>query len=480
MTPEEFRAAAHQLVDWVADHRERIATLPVRAQVAPGDVRAQLPAEPPEGGESIEALLSDLQHIIVPGVTQVQHPMHFGWFPSNASLASVLGDIASGGLGSLGISWESSPALTELEQVVCDWMRQLLGLSEEWHGTIVDTASTAALVAMIVARERASDMSRDGGGLQSARQPLVIYTTEQAHSSIIKGALLAGFGDNNVRRVPTDSQSHAMRPDLLRKAIEADLEAGRKPAAIVATVGSTSVTAMDPVAGIAHIGKEYDCWVHVDAAMAGSAMLLRECRWMWHGVEGADSVSLNPHKWMGTILDCSLLYVREPTALTRVFSTNPPYLRSGVDEEVVQYRDWSIPLGRRFRALKLWFHLRIDGPGAIRARLRSDLEDAQWFAEQVARTPQWELVAPVSLQTVCVRHSPENADAALRSAHNARWVAALNASGKAFLSVAELAGQTIVRVSIGVEGSDRSHLQRLWELMQTSASEAEDALDGSP
>lgn len=475
MTPEEFRSAAHQLVDWVADHRERLASLPVRAQVAPGDVRSALPVEPPEGGESITALLADLESIIVPGVTQVQHPMHFGWFPSNASLASVLGDIASGGLGSLGISWESSPALTELEQVVCDWMRQLLGLSDNWHGTIIDTASTAALVAMIVSREQARDQSRDDGGLQSAAQPLVVYTTDQAHSSIVKAALLAGFGDANIRRVGTDSQSQAMRPDLLRKAIEQDRQAGRKPAAIVATVGTTGTTAMDPVAGIVHIGKEYDCWIHVDAAMAGSAMLLRECRWMWHGVEGADSVSLNPHKWMGTILDCSLLYVQDPTALTSVMATDPAYLRSTEDDGVVQYRDWGVPLGRRFRALKLWFHLRIDGPGAIRARLRQDLEDAQWFAEQVSRTPQWELMAPVNLQTICVRHTPtgEPLYPAARSAHNQRWVNALNSSGKAFLSVAELGDETIVRVSIGVEGSDRSHLQQLWELMQQTAATSE-------
>ncbi|MGI9323577.1 MAG: pyridoxal phosphate-dependent decarboxylase family protein [Pseudomonadales bacterium] len=471
MTPEEFRSAAHALVDWVADHRLRLETLPVKAQVGPGEVKSQLPAEPPEGGESITALLADLEQIIVPGITQVQHPMHFGWFPSNASLASVLGDIASGGLGSLGISWESSPALTEVEEVVCAWMRQLLGLSEQWQGTIVDTASSACLVALLVARERASEFSKDRGGLQSVQQPLVVYTTEQAHSSVIKGALLAGFGEDNVRRVGTDSQSHAMRPDLLRTAIEEDIAAGRKPAAIIATVGTTGVTAMDPVAGIVHIAGNYDCWVHVDAAMAGSAMLLRECRWMWQGVEGADSISLNPHKWMGTILDCSLLYVRDPKALTDVLSSNPPYLRSEVDDEVVQYRDWGIPLGRRFRALKLWFHLRIDGPGAIRERLRQDLENATWFAEQVSRTPNWNLAAPVHLQTVCVEHNPGDSDwsAQQLSAHNRQWVERLNASGKAFLSVTELAGKTIVRVSIGVEGSDRTHLEQLWQLMQQHA-----------
>lgn len=232
MTPEEFRTAAHALVDWVADHRLRMESLPVRAQVKPGEIKSALPAEPPEGGETIEALLKDLEQIIVPGVTQVQHPMHFGWFPSNAALASVLGDIASGGLGSLGISWESSPALTEVEEVVCDWMRQLLGLSEQWQGTIVDTASTAALVAFLVARERASEFSKDHGGLQSVPAPLVVYTTDQAHSSVVKGALLAGFGEDNIRRIGTDSQSHAMRPDLLRKALADDRAEGRKPAAL--------------------------------------------------------------------------------------------------------------------------------------------------------------------------------------------------------------------------------------------------------
>lgn len=471
MTPEEFRRAGHALVDWIADYRETVPERPVLAQAEPGSVRAQLPADPPDGGEDIAALLQDLSKIIAPGLTQVQHPMHFGWFPSNASLASVLGDLASGGLGSLGISWESAPALTELEQLVCDWMRSLLGLSEAWHGTIIDTASSATLVALIAARERASDHSKDRGGLQSEDAPLVVYTTDQAHSSVAKAALLAGFGADNVRAVGTDSQSHAMRPDLLRKALQADRDAGRIPAAIVASVGTTGVTALDPIGGITHIGAEFGCWVHVDAAMAGSAMLLRECRWMWHGVEAADSVSLNPHKWMGTILDCSLLYVREPEALTRVFSTSPAYLKSAADDQVVQYRDWGIPLGRRFRSLKLWFHLRMDGPGAIRERLRQDLEDTQWLAEEIGRTPDWTVVAPVPLQTVCLRHEPQAlaGDTQAIDAHNRDWVSRLNQSGKAFLSTTDLKGRLVVRVSVGVETADRSHLQALWALMREYA-----------
>lgn len=471
MTPEEFRTAGHALVDWIADYRSSLPERPVRAQVEPGAVRRALPSDPPEGGDSVESLLRDLSEIIAPGLTQVQHPMHFGWFPSNATLSSVLGDLASGGLGSLGISWESAPALTEVEQVVCDWMRQLLGLSEGWHGTIIDTASSATLVALIAARERASGFSKDRDGLQGHAQPLTVYTTAQAHSSVLKAALLAGFGADNVRMVGTDSLSHAMRPDLLRKALQQDLDAGSKPAAIIATVGSTGVTALDPVSGIAHIAREFDCWVHVDAAMAGSAMLLRECRWMWTGVENTDSVSLNPHKWMGTILDCSLLYVRDPRALTEVFATSPAYLRAAEDDQVVQYRDWGIPLGRRFRALKLWFHLRIDGPGAIRERLRADLEDAQWLAEEIGRTPDWQVVAPVPLQTVCLRHEPASlhGDDDAIDRHNLDWVDRLNRSGQAFLSTAELDERVIVRVSVGVESADRSHLEALWALMQSYA-----------
>ena len=410
MTPEEFRQAGHELIDWIADYRQRIPELPVRAQVEPGDVRNALPAQPPEQGEDFATVLTDLNTIIVPGVTQVQHPMHYGWFPSNASLASVLGDIASSGMGTLGISWESCPALTEVEEVTCDWLRQLTGLSKNWHGTIHDTASTACVTAMILAREKASDFSKNGSGLQALAAPLIVYSTRQAHSSIAKAVQLAGFGNNNLRFIDEDPYTRAMIPQALATAITADREAGNIPAGIVCSVGATGTTAMDPVATIAEIANKEDIWLHVDAAMAGSAMLLPECRHLWHGIEQADSLSWNPHKWMGTILDTALFYVKDIEHLERVMSTNPAYLRSTADGQVTQYRDWGIPLGRRFRALKLWFHLRLDGPEAIRQRLRRDLANANWFKEQVEAADDWEVLAPVELQTVCIRHTPKDAE----------------------------------------------------------------------
>jgi aromatic-L-amino-acid decarboxylase len=466
MTPEEFRQAGHALIDWIADYRTDLENRPVRAQIRPGEVSASFPVAPPKTPQAATQLLQELESRIVPGITQVQHPMHFGWFPSNASLASTLGDIASSGLGTLGISWESCPAATELEEVVCDWMRQLTGLSDKWQGCIQDTASTACLTALLLARERASDFAQNRGGLQGEQQALIVYTTDEAHSSVVKAALLAGFGAHNLRRVDMDPDSRSMLASSLATQIASDLKAGFKPAAVVASAGSTGVTAFDPVEEISKIASEHGIWLHVDAAMAGSAMLLPECRHLWHGVEGADSVSWNPHKWMGTILDCSLMYVRDVEHLVRVMSTNPSYLRSTVDSEVKQYRDWGIPLGRRFRALKLWYHLGIDGVDAIQARLRRDLENAQWFANQVAQAPDWKVLAPVSLQTVCIRHQPPGLEAEALDQHTLAWVDAINQAGAAFMSPSQLNGRWMVRVSIGVEATTRRHLEMLWGLIQ--------------
>jgi aromatic-L-amino-acid decarboxylase len=471
MTPEEFRIAGHQLIDWIADYRSSLENRPVRAQVEPGEIRQGFAAKPPETPLAADQLLRDLEQKIVPGITQVQHPMHYGWFPSNASLASTLGDIASSGLGCLGISWESCPALTELEEVVCDWIRQLTGLSENWEGCIQDTASTSCLTALLIARERASDYSENHGGLQAEDKPLIIYTTEEAHSSVVKAALLAGFGRDNLRMVPMEAETRAMSAPALAEQIETDFADGKLPCAIVASIGSTGVTAFDPLAEIVEIAAEHTIWVHADAAMAGSAMLLPECRHLWAGVEHADSIAWNPHKWMGTILDCSLLYVRDVQHLVRVMSTNPSYLRSTVDQEVRQYRDWGIPLGRRFRALKLWYHLGIDGIDAIRERLRRDLDNARWFADRVAAQEHWRVLAPVSLQTVCIRHEPPGLSGEALDRHTLSWVNAINQSGEAFMSPSKLEGRWMVRVSIGVEATTRAHLEKLWQLIQTGASE---------
>ncbi len=471
MTPDEFRSAGHALIDWIADERAAVRERRVLPDVSPGEVRAMLPKHPPTVPDTdVSALLGDLDRIVVPGMTTVQHPRHFGWFPSNAALASVLGDLASSGLGGLGISWESNPALTEVEEVMCDWMRQLCGLSDQWHGTIHDTASTAVFVALLCARERSSNYSAESGGLTALERPLVVYTTAQAHSSVNKAALLAGFGADNVRLVVTDPMTYAMDPDALAAAIDDDLVRGRTPCVVVASLGSTGVTAFDPVDAIADVCAGRGVWLHADAAMSGTAMLVPECRPLFAGVERADSLSWNPHKWMGTILDCSLYYVRDPDQLVRVMSSNPSYLRStSTENEATQYRDWGIPLGRRFRALKLWFHLRLDGVAEIQARVRRDLANAAWFAAQVAATEHWRVIAPVTLQTVCVRHEPPGISGDALEAHTLAWIKRINTSGAAFCSPSLLDGRWMVRVSIGVEGTDRSDVAFLWQLFQDEA-----------
>ncbi|MDO9301856.1 MAG: aminotransferase class V-fold PLP-dependent enzyme, partial [Anaerolineales bacterium] len=379
MNPEEFRRLGHQLIDWVADYRAHIADLPVMAQVKPGEVRAQLPVSPPIHPESFDNVFRDLDQIIMPGLLHWQHPNFYGYFPANGELASVLGDYISTGLGVLGLSWQSSPALTELEEVVTDWMRQMVGLSDGWSGVIQDTASTSTLIAMLCAREKASNYSLVRGGLQGEASPLIVYMSGHGHSSVDKAILLAGFGRANIRSVPVD-ENFSMRPDLLEEMIRADLEKGLTPCAVIATTGTTTTTALDPLDAIAKIVRQYDLWFHVDAAMAGSAMILPECRWMWQGIENADSLVLNAHKWLGVAFDCSLYYVRDPEHLIRVMSTNPSYLQSNVDGQVKNLRDWGIPLGRRFRALKLWCLIREQGVEGLQSRLRRDLENAKWFA----------------------------------------------------------------------------------------------------
>ncbi|HEY7311936.1 MAG TPA: pyridoxal-dependent decarboxylase [Gemmataceae bacterium] len=468
MTADEFRRFGHQLIDWIADYRTRLADLPVTARTTPGEVKAGLPAAPPEQSEDFAAVFRDLERAIVPGLTHWQHPRFFGYFPANAALASVLGDYLSSGLGVLGLSWQASPALTELEEVVTDWIRQLVGLSPAWSGVIQDTASTSTLVALLCARERATDYSLSRGGLQAEPRPLIVYTSDYSHSSIEKAALLAGFGRANVRNIAHD-EAYALRPAELNDAIRSDLRAGGKPCAVVATTGTTTSTALDPIADIAGIAKEHGLWLHVDAAMAGTAMILPECRWMWQGIEDADSLVFNASKWLGSVFDNSLYYVRDPQHLVRVMSTNPSYLQSSADECVKNLRDWGIPLGRRFRALKLWCLLRAEGVAGLQARLRRDLANARWLAEQVRATPRWRVLAPVPLQTVCVRHEPPGLEGEALDRHTLEWAERINRSGAAYLTPAILDGRWMVRVSIGVEATEREHLEDLWREMRRQA-----------
>lgn len=465
MTPEDFRRQGHALIDFLADYRATLASRPVRSQVEPGAIKSALPASPPTDPEPFEHVLADVDHLLIPGLTLWAHPSFFGFFPSNGELSSVLGDTLSTGLGVLGLSWQASPALSELEEVTTDWLRQMTGLSPAWKGVIQDTASTSTLLSLLCARERTTHFSLTRGGLQAEAHPLVVYVSKHSHSSVDKAALLAGFGRANVRAIDVDER-FALRADLLERAIADDRAAGRTPCAIVATTGTTTTTALDPIDSIATIAQREHLWLHIDAAMAGSGMILPELRWMWTGIEHADSLVINPHKWLGAAFDCSVYYVKDPEHLVRVMSTNPSYLQSSVDARVTNYRDWGIPLGRRFRALKLWCLIREQGVSGLQARLRRDLENARWLEEQVRATPHWRVLAPVVLQTLCVRHEPPGVTGDALDRHTQAWAERLNASGRAYVTPATLDGRWMVRVSIGALATERAHVAELWSAMR--------------
>jgi aromatic-L-amino-acid/L-tryptophan decarboxylase len=465
MTPEDFRKQGHALIDWLADYRATLESRPVMSQVQPGDIKALFSSSPPQEPIGFNQIFSDLDEKIVPGLSLWQHPKFFGYFPANAPLESVLGDFLSTGLGVLGLAWQSSPALTELEEVVTDWLRQMVGLSSDWQGVIQDTASTSSLIALLCAREKSTNHGLSRGGLQSEEKPLVVYGSAHAHSSIDKAALLAGFGRDNVRYVEVD-EKFEIRPEALEHAILTDLERGLKPCAIVASTGTTTTTAFDPLEPLGEIAKKYGVWFHVDAAMAGSAMILPEMRHLWAGVEAADSIVMNPHKWLGAAFDCTAYYVRDPEHLVRVMSTNPSYLQTNADGRVKNYRDWGIPLGRKFRALKLYTLILEQGVSGLQSRLRRDLENAKWLEAQVLSAPGWKVLAPVALQTVCVRYEPAGMNTEDLDTYTKAWCEKINQSGAAYLTPATLEGRWMVRVSIGAIDTGRKDVAELWQIMQ--------------
>jgi aromatic-L-amino-acid decarboxylase len=470
MDAQEFRRFGYQLIDWVADYREGLERLPVMSQAQPGEIRAALPDHPPLQGGRLGQALTTLDRDVMPGITHWNHPSFFAYFPSNTSYASILADLVASGLGVQGMSWQTSPAATEVEEVVMDWLRQMVGLSGAWTGVVHDTASTATLTALLCAREKVSGFAQNGEGLQSGESPLVVYASDQGHSSIEKAALLAGFGKAHLRLIPT-GDDHALRLDLLEAAIAKDVELGLRPCALVACIGTTGTTAVDPLAAMAELAERHGMWLHVDAAMAGTAMVLPECRGHWAGIERADSLVFNPHKWMGVGFDFSAYYVRDPQHLIRVMSTNPSYLQTKQDGEVKNYRDWHVQLGRRFRSLKLWFYLMDVGVEGLQARLRRDLANAQWLKAQVDAAPDWERMAPVDFQTVCLRHVPaafKGDEAALRT-HNLELARRINEGGRAYLTPSVLKGKQLLRVSIGAEATERAQVEGLWTLLQEAA-----------
>lgn len=470
MTPEQFRREGHRVIDWIADYLDRIEDRPVRAQVAPGDVRAALPAQPPERGEPYERVLADLDRVILPGVTHWQHPSHFAYFPANASGPAVLGDLLSSGLGVQGMLWATSPACTELEMVVTDWLAELLGLPEVFRhdgaggGVIQDSASSGNLVALLAARHRASAGSVESAGV---RQRYTVYVSSETHSSLEKAVRIVGLGADNVRTVAVD-ETLAMDPDALDRALAEDAAAGATPALVCATVGTTATTAIDPVRAIGAVCRRYGVWLHVDAAYAGVAAVCPEFRTLTDGVgEFADSYCTDPHKWLLTNFDCSLLWVRDRAPLEAALSVLPEYLRNAATESgsVVDYRDWQVPLGRRFRALKLWSVVRWYGAEGLRAHIRDDVRLAKRFAELVEHDDRFELAAPRTLALVCLRPrwemladaTDERAEALTR-----RVLDRLNDSGRLYLSHAKVAGRTVLRFCIGAPRTEWAHVERAW------------------
>jgi aromatic-L-amino-acid decarboxylase len=459
MHPDEFRRHAHQLADWMADYVRDVGQLPVTPDVRPGDIRRQLPASPPEQGESFQQLFDDFGRIIMPGMTHWNHPGWFAYFPGNNSPPSVLAEMLTATLGAQCMSWATSPAATELEQVTMEWLRRMLCLPDSFTGVIQDTASTATLVALLSARENAP-----------AGAPLTVYTSTEAHSSVYKGVKLAGFGLDHLRRIPVDRR-YAMLPDALDRAISADRAAGLVPACVVATVGTTSSTAIDPLPAIAEICQRQGAWLHVDAAYAGTAAIVPELRPLFDGVEYADSFVFNPHKWMLVNFDCSAYFVRDRAALLRTFQVTPEYLRTDQDADVVNFRDWGIQLGRRFRALKLWFVIRSYGVEGLRAVVRNHVALARELADRIEQTPTFDLMAPVPFGLVCFRYRPEGlnpGDAALGDL-NRELLRRVNATRRVHLTHTELGGEYVIRMAIGQRETERSHVAQAWELIREAA-----------
>ena len=450
MTVEEFRQAAYQHIDWIADYFQSIRRFPVMTNHAPGELAHNLPATAPETGEPIASILADFKSGIFPALTLWNHPRFFAYFSISSSPPSVLADLLVSALNVNAMLWKSSPAATELEQVTLAWLRQWLLLSEEWFGIIYDTASVGVMQAIGAAREWIDPECR----VKGMRPGLTVYVSEHTHSSSEKAAITLGFGQENVRRIPVD-EKFRMRPELLRAALEADLAAGKTPCCIVASIGSTSTAAIDPVEAIADIAEQYQVWLHVDAAYGGSAAVLPERRTIFNGVERAHSLILNPHKWLYVSIDCSVLFTRYPEILRRASSLSAEYLKTGEDDQVVNYMDYGVQLGRRFRALKLWYVFRFYGRQGIIAMLRESLRLAQVVKSLIDAHPDFEVSAPVDLSLVCFRHLAGNAV-------NQRLLAEINASGKAFLSHTVLNAHYVLRFAIGNFQTTEDDVRETW------------------
>ncbi|NIR51089.1 amino acid decarboxylase [candidate division KSB1 bacterium] len=467
MPPEQFREFGTKFIGWIADYLENIEQHAVLPNVKPSDIRTMLPESPPESGETMHHILADIDKIIMSGMTHWNHPGFFAYFAITGSGPGILGELLSAAFNINGMLWKTCPASTELEQTTLDWLRQMLGLPEEFWGIIYDTASISSMHAIAAAREQLADWQIREKGLsgRSDLPRLRLYTSEHAHSSIDKAAITLGIGLEGIRKIPVD-EKYQMRVDALDKAIEEDRESGWRPFCVVATVGTTSTTSIDPVAEIAEICQQEDVWLHVDAAYGGSAAVVPEMRHVLAGCERADSVVVNPHKWLFVPVDLSAFFTRKPDVLKRAFSLVPEYLRTSEDSKVENFMDYGLQLGRRFRALKLWFVLRYFGTEGIAERIRHHIKLAQEFAKWVDEHADFERMAPVPFSSVCFRAHPKNMQDQMQlNALNERLVEAVNGTGEVFLSHTKLNGDLVLRLAVGNLRTEERHVGRVWEIL---------------
>lgn len=454
MDTDAFRRWSHQAADWSADYLDTIGERPVRAQVEPGEIFRQIPDTPPDAGEPMEAIFADLDRIILPGMTHWQHPRFFAYFPANASPPSIVAEQVTAAIAAQCMLWQTSPAATELETRMLDWLRGMIGLPDTFSGVIQDSASTATLAALLTAREKAIGHEGNSEGL-FGQKPLRVYASAQVHSSVDKAARIAGFGDRNLVRIPTAGPLFGMDAAALSQAVEADIAAGLKPAAIVAALGGTSIGACDDIAAVAEIARAHNVFLHVDAAWAGSAMICPEHRDLMRGAELADSFVFNPHKWLFTNFDCSAHFIRDPKALTDTLGIRPPFLRTLGQEGFVDYNEWSVPLGRRFRALKLWFVIRSYGVEALRTMIRNHIAWSRELAEAIGREPGFEIVTQPILSLFTFRYAPPGTGEEERDRLNAQLVEAINADGRIYLTQTTHAGRFVIRFQAGATATTR-------------------------
>jgi len=470
MNTTDFRQYAHQLADWMADYMENIESYPVMSQLSPGETSTRLPPQAPLQAEPFQDLMRDFADIIMPGITHWQHPSFFAYFPANSSPPSILAEMLTATLAVQGMVWQTSPAATELEEVVIKWLVQMLGLPSDFTGLIQDSASSATLCSLLSARERASHLAVNNSGF-TPKERYSCYCSEEAHSSVEKAVKISGIGKINLRRISVD-KSMAMEPHVLKKVIASDRQLGYQPLWAVATLGTTGSTAIDPLVEIADICRTEGLWLHVDAALAGTALILPEMRWMAKGIEGIDSFVFNPHKWMFTNFDCSIYLVRDPASLVQTFEITPEYLKTAVDNRVNNYRDWGIQLGRRFRALKLWFVIRSYGIEGLQKIIRSHIALAARLAREIDNHPDFSLLAPVPLNTVCFRYQPMNvADENRIDSLNQTLLETLNKSGKIYITHTRLQGKYTLRLVVGQTQVEWRHVSAAWELIKKTAKE---------